>query len=252
MITTKYNFKQRMRQKYPDITFTPVYGTNAYLFNKELDAVDMYNYSVTQLTNGQYLCFIGSRPQLEIITALNNGEPVNKRTAAYAPSTFASFETYLQNNGIEPIHRTHIQDQSANEALFTDREGWNTKRNWYMYELPKGALTPHPQTPTITTENGTIVLMIKASTSSYVSKKKLFMQKFTRMQPLYEQIVAACAVEDWDHAADLCSQYATIQFEHDLKVKDTDKLKEAYANGTLRVYTREPENFEVAQDDQTL
>lgn len=252
MITTKYNFKQRMRQKYPDITFTPVYGTNAYLFNKELDAVDMYNYSVTQLANGQYLCFVGSKPQLEIITALNNGLAISRRTAAYAPSTFASFETYLQQHDIEPIHRTHIQDQSANEALFTDKPEWNTKRNWYMYELPKNAITPHPQTPMIETENGTVVLLIKASTSSYISKKKLFMQKFTRMQPLYEQIVAACAVEDWDHAAELCSQYATIQFEHTLRVKDINAMKEAYTNGLLRVYTREIESFEVAQDDEAL
>ena len=51
MITTKYNFKQRMSKKYPNIVFTPVYGTSAYLFNKELNPVDMYEYNVTQLSN---------------------------------------------------------------------------------------------------------------------------------------------------------------------------------------------------------
>ena len=47
MITTKYNFKQRMSKKYPNIVFMPVYGTSAYLFNKELSPVGMYEYNVT-------------------------------------------------------------------------------------------------------------------------------------------------------------------------------------------------------------
>jgi hypothetical protein len=38
MITTKYNFKQRMSKKYPNISFIPIYGTNAYMFDKELAA----------------------------------------------------------------------------------------------------------------------------------------------------------------------------------------------------------------------
>ena len=46
MITTKYNFKQWFRKKYPDIILIPIYGTAAYIFDKELDAIDMYEYNV--------------------------------------------------------------------------------------------------------------------------------------------------------------------------------------------------------------
>ena len=258
MITTKYNFKQRMSKKYPDIAFIPIYGTNAYMFDKELDAVDMYEYNVTQLTNGKYVCFIGSislQLRIDTIKQLNEGKtPATGKRSYYAPTTFTTFESYLLSKGVQYIHRTHIQEQSANEALFTDKDdpAWGVKRNWYMYEIPKDSVVPNPATPYIETENGTMVLLIKSSNSTYISKKKLFMQKFTRMQPIYEQIIAACATEDWERAVYLCNQYVSIQFDQTLSVKDIGAMKEAYANGLLRVYTRTLENFEVAQDDETL
>lgn len=258
MITTKYNFKQRMSKKYPDISFIPVYGTNAYMFDKELDAVDMYEYNVTQLTNGKYVCFIGSIPmrlRMDTVKQLNEGKsPHTGKRSYYAPTTFTTFESYLLSKGVQYIHRTHIQEQSANEALFQENQdpAWGIKRNWYMYEIPKDSIVPNPATPYIETENGTMVLLIKSSNSTYVSKKKLFMQKFTRMQPIYEQIIAACATEDWDRASILCSQYVSIQFDQTLTVKDIEAMKEAYANGLLRIYTRTLENFEVAQDDEAL
>lgn len=258
MITTKYNFKQHMSKKYPNIIFIPVYGTSAYLFDKELDPVDMYEYNVTQLTNGQYICFVGTVPlqlRIDTVKLLNEGKtPATGKRAPYAPTTFATFESYLLSKNIQYIHRTHIQDQTANEALFTENQdpAWNTKRNWYMYEFEKGVIKPNPMSPIRETEDNHVVILVKASTSSYISKKKLFMQKFTRMQPIYEQVIAACATEDWERAVILCSQYASIQFDQTLKVKDIEAMKEAYANGLLRLYTRTLENFEVASDDETL
>lgn len=259
MITTKYNFKQRMSKKYPNIVFTPVYGTSAYLFNKELNPVDMYEYNVTQLANGQYICFVGQTSVTTvkgIIEAINSGQPLlGRRESPYAPTTFTTFESFIQRKGIQIIHRTHIQDQSANEALFTDKDdaAWNTKRCWYMYEIDaKAPVTLNPTTPCIETESGTRVFLIKSSHNNYISKKKLFMQKFTRMQPLYDQLIAACATEDWERAQGLCEQYVSIQFDQSLKVREAEAMKEAYNDGTLRLYTRNIENFEVASDDEVL
>ena len=258
MITTKYNFKQRMSKKYPNIIFTPVYGTSAYLFNKELDAVDMYEYNVQQLANGQYICFVGTNDTELIATTIkqfNNGTiPLTRRETPYAPTTFTTFEAYLSRKAITAIHRTHVQEQSANEALFQNNEDptWNVKRNWYMYEFDKNTpLVFNPQTPVLETDNSKVVL-IKASNSSYISKKKLFMQRFTRMQPLYDQLIAACATSDMERAQALCEQYVSIQFDQTLKVRNIEQLKEAYTNGLLRLYTRNIENFEVATTDETL
>lgn len=258
MITTKYNFKQRMSKKYPDIIFTPVYGTSAYLFNKELDPVDMYEYNVQQLANGQYICFVGITDAdtiAETIKQFNSGTvPLTRRETPYAPTTFTTFEAYIQRHAITAIHRTHVQEQSANEALFTDKSDptWNVKRNWYMYEFSKDTpLVFNPQTPVLETDNSKVVL-IKASNSSYVSKKKLFMQRFTRMQPLYDQLIAALATADDERAQSLCEQYVSIQFDQPMTIKDIEQLKEAYANGLLRLYTRNIKNFEVAQNDETL
>ena len=259
MITTKYNFKQRMSKKYPDVVFTPVYGTSAYLFNKELNPIDMYEYNVTQLANGQYICFVGQtsvNTVKGIIEALNSGQPlISRRESPYAPTTFTTFESYIQRKGLQIIHRTHIQDQTANEALFTDKDdaAWNTKRCWYMYEIDANApLTLNPTTPCIETESGTRVFLIKSSHNNYISKKKLFIQKFTRMQPLYDQLIAACATGEDEKAVGLCEQYVSIQFDKPLKLKDEAAMKEAYADGTLRLYTRNIENFEVASDDEVL
>ena len=258
MITTKYNFKQRMSRKYPDIIFTPVYGTSAYLFNKELDAVDMYEYNVQQLANGQYICFVGANDSttiVEMIKQFNSGKvPLTRRETPYAPTTFTTFESYLQRHAITPIHRTHIQEQTANEALFQNTldPTWNVRRNWYMYEFDKDTpLVFNPVSPVLVTDNSKVVL-IKASNSSYISKKKLFMQRFARMQPLYDQLIAALAVGDDERAVSLCEQYVSIQFDQSMTVKDKEALKEAYANGLLRLYTRNIENFEVAPDDETL
>lgn len=258
MITTKYNFKQRMSKKYPDIIFTPVYGTSAYLFNKELDPVDMYEYNVQQLANGQYICFVGITDAdtiAETIKQFNSGTvPLTRRETPYAPTTFTTFEAYIQRHAITAIHRTHVQEQSANEALFTDKSDptWNVKRNWYMYEFSKDTpLVFNPQAPVLETDNSKVVL-IKASNSSYVSKKKLFMQRFTRMQPLYDQLIAALATADDERAQSLCEQYVSIQFDQPMTIKDIEQLKEAYANGLLRLYTRNIKNFEVAQNDETL
>ena len=122
-----------------------------------------------------------------------------------------------------------------------------------MYEVDVNTpLTLNPATPYVETENGTRVFLIKSSHNNYVSKKKLFMQKFTRMQPIYDQLIAACATKEWDKAQSLCEQYVSIQFDQTMVVKDMEQLKEAYEDGTLRLYTRIIENFEVASEDEVL
>ena len=260
MITTKYNFRQWLKKKYPDIIPTPVYGTSAYILNKALEPIDMYQYNVQQLANGRYIVFIGvnySEQYIrELMSNINNGtlQQSKRPPAPFAPTTFSAFEHYLEQKGIEPIHRTHIQDQTANEALFTesDEPGWNSRRNWYMYELEKGSIELNPASPYRETENNTIVVLIKCATSSYVSKKKLFAQKFVLMQPLYEQLVASLATADDNRAVELCNQYVSIQFDQELKVKNIEDMKEAYKDGLLRMYTCKVENFEVASDDETL
>ena len=78
------------------------------------------------------------------------------------------------------------------------------------------------------------------------------MRKFATMQPLYEQLVAAMAKEDYEQAEQLCSNYASVQFEKQLKVKDIEMMKEAYANGILSLFTRNIENFEVETSDTTF
>ena len=121
-----------------------------------------------------------------------------------------------------------------------------------MYEFDKAvSIVFNPQTPVLETDNSKVVL-ITASNSSSISKTKLFMQRFTRMQPLYDQLIAALAVGDDERAQALCEQYVSIQFDQTLKLKDREAMKEAYANGLLRLYKRNIENFEVAQNDETL
>lgn len=259
MIKTKYNFKQHMARKYPDIAFVPVYGTSAYVFNKELEPIDMYEYNVQQLTNGQYVVFIGINDFSYIEAALKQLNTMgtisgHRPPALFAPTTFSTFEKYLAQVDVKPIHRTHIQASTANEALFQNSEepGWNVRRNWYMYELEKDAIKPNPTTPRIDTENGTMVLLIKAASSNYVSKKTLFKQKFALMMPLYDQAVAACATQEWDTATDLVNQYASIQFDQALVIKNIEAMKEAFENGTFRLFVRNLENFEVEAGDEVL
>lgn len=254
MIHTYNNFKQWFQRTYPNATINAVYGLKAYTFNEAMSPLHMYEYNVQQLPNGQYIVFPGATAEdiADIMSTINREGKIPERPKKAVPGTFSAFERYLVARNIRPIHRTYIANATAADTLFvkTDDPVWNIKRSWYMYEF-----TIEPTTglkslfeervdkiPHLLTENGTVVMLIKASHSTYVSKKQLFLQKFATMQPIYEQLIAACATEDWVRAQSLCEQYMSIQFGFTGTV-DVNKMKEAYANGTLMLYTRTQGNL---------
>lgn len=251
MIRTYHNFKQWVNRHYPDITVIPVYGTGAYTLDKPMSPEHMYEYMVQQLPNGQYIVFPGLTAEQvaeQFTSIVKDGVP---RRVTKIPTTFSSFESWIARNQLKPLHRTHVTDISPADAL-GDQSLDHTKGNWYLYEF---SLSPTIKEEDITapyvyTENGTLAILIKTSASGYVSKRQLFMRKFATMQPLYEQLVAACAKEDWDKANELCSNYASVQFEKTLVVKDTEAMKEAYTNGILSLFTRNLENFEVEANNE--
>ncbi|MBO5922652.1 MAG: hypothetical protein J6Q48_09750 [Bacteroidaceae bacterium] len=249
MIRTYHNFKQWVNRHYPDITVTPVYGTGAYTLNKPMSPEHMYEYMVQQLPNGQYIVFPGLTAEQvaeQFTSIVKDGVP---RRVTKVPSTFSSFESWLVRNNIKPLHRTHVTDISAADALHDDTLD-HVKGNWYLYELEAASVKTEDITaPYVKTSSGTVAILIKTSSSGYVSKRQLFMRKFATMQPLYEQLVAAMAKEDYEQAEQLCSNYASVQFEKQLKVKDIEMMKEAYANGILSLFTRNIENFEVETSD---
>ena len=262
MIRTYHNFKQWVRKTYPDIDIRPVYGTGAYTLNKAMSEVDMFLYNVQQLPSGLYIVWPGLSveqimEQYKVI--VQNGTPA--RPEKMIPSTFTSFEAWITKHQLKPLHRTHVTSITAAEALH-DTSLEKVKRNWYLYEFSldparcDGAneLFDRPVTraPFVFTESGSIVIAIKTSNSGYVSMKQLFLQKFTTMQPLLEQAIAACAKEEWVHAAELLSQYASIQFGQEMRIKDMVKMKEAYNDGVLTLYVRSVTNFEVEASDTTF
>ena len=263
MIRTYHNFKQWVRKTYPDIDIRPVYGTGAYTLNKAMSEVDMFLYNVQQLPSGSYIVWPGLNAEqiMEQYKAIvQNGVP--QKPEKMIPSTFTSFEAWITRNGLKPLHRTHVTNISAAAALH-DSSLEKVKRNWYLYEFSldparmDGAnelfATPLvTRAPYVFTESGSIVIAIKTSNSGYVSKKQLFLQKFTTMQPLLEQAIAACAKEEWIHAAELLSNYASIQFGQEMRVKDMVKMKEAYTDGVLTLYVRSVANFEVEAGDTTF
>lgn len=263
MIKTYHNFKQWIKKHYPDIMITPVYGTGAYTLNKALNDIDMFLYNVQQLPSGQYIVWPGLTPEQvmeQYKSIVQNGVPTRPEQAI--PSTFTSFEAWITKHQLKPLHRTHVTGISAAEALH-DTSLEKVKRNWYLYEFSldparmDGAnelfATPLvTRAPYVFTESGSIVIAIKTSNSGYVSKKQLFLQKFATMQPLLEQAIAACAKNEIDRAAELLSQYASIQFGQQMVVADKTKMKEAYDEGIITLYARSIANFELEASDSTF
>lgn len=252
MIRTYHNFKQWVNRHYPNINIMPVYGTGAYIIDKPMNPEHMYEYMVQQLPNGTYIVFPGltaEQIQEQFTSIVQNGVP---RRVTKIPTTFSSFEDWLTRNNIKPLHRTHVTDISPADALH-DSSLDHIKGNWYLYELEAASVkTEDIMAPYVCTSSGTVAILIKTSSSGYVSKRQLFLRKFTTMQPIYEQLVAACAKEDWEQAEQLCGDYASVQFEKQLKVKDTEAMKEAYTDGILSLFTRNPENFEVETSDTSF
>lgn len=260
MIRTFHNFKQWVRKTYPDIDIRPVYGTGAYTLNKAMSTEHMYEYMVQQLPSGLYIVFPGLNAEQvmeQYKSIVQNGTPAKPDTAI--PSTFTSFESWITKHGLKPLHRTHVTSMTAAEALHDDSLE-KVKRNWYLYEFSLAdaatrTLFKQPlvtRAPYVYTESGSVVIAIKTSNSGYVSKRKLFLEKFAMMQPLLEQAIASCAREEWVKAAELLSQYASIQFGEQMRVGDLTKMKEAYDAGVLSLYVRSIANFEVETADTTF
>lgn len=250
MITSKYNFRQWLAKAYPDVIAKPVYGLPAYILSKALEPVHMYEYNIQQLPNGTYIVFIGVLPEdvPQMMAEYNKPRRLIGKGNIMMPTTFASFENWIRRNGKQYMHRTYIQMQTANEALFTHftEPEWNTKGTWYLYEFEHSfdEEQMNPRVPCITTSSGTTALLIKASPSQYVSKKQLFLRKFALMQPLQEQIVVALAQDDDDKAKALAEQFMGIQFDTEGTI-DIDKMKEAYHAGTLNNWLRIRANITV-------
>lgn len=276
MITTKNNFKGYLRKHYPDITAYPIYGQPVYILDKALSDIDNYNYNIQQLPNGKYVAFIGISVQeaTKLFTDLKtNGIPRNSHVTEKktAPTTFSCFEAWLERHNVTPANRTFCNNMTPSECLHSENiescAESQKKGTWYMYELPPYvdngeyfANIPHIVVSNVDNTESLIVL-IKASASRYKSKKQRFLEKFQFMQPIYEKLIAACAVADqcdhseatmkWSEAHSLCIQYMNTQFETEATV-DIDKMKEAYRNGTLGLFVRDPSNMLTESDEETF
>ena len=279
MITTKYNFKLWLHRKYPDITATPIYGMPAYILSKPLNPADNFAYNVQQLPDGRYVVFVGCNPATikQLMQQLKEGVPQTNYRAIRitAPTTFASFQSWLDRNHIVPLNRTFCSNDSV-ANLFKDETQSMEKRAWYMYELPITGINnndtetlfkaiPHMYS-TSTTDGGlkvpVVIVLIKASTSIYKSKKQRFIEKFDLMQPLYEKLIADCAKaqfveergeradDEWNIAVATCNQYMGILFEREGYV-EISALREAAHEGSLGLFTRDPENFVSHEGDPT-
>ena len=264
MITSKNNFKKYLRTRYPDIRAESISGVNAYLLDKPLSPQDMLDYSVMQLEDGKYVVFIGMRYNevIDIFTEMKETGVTTRSMTTKAsiemPTTFTSFQQWLQRNDMVYKHRLFIPHKSIDQCL----QGTNYSNNsnvsdnvpctWYQYEL-EGAIDPLLliHVPYAIVENtdhtqSTIVL-IKASSSTYKSKRQQRLENFNLMQPLYEQIVVACNDSDWERALHLTESYKAIKFQRPQKC-NIEELRKAHELNTLLMYMNKPEEQEVTDD----
>lgn len=279
MITTKYNFKLWLHKKYPHITATPIYGLPAYILSQTMNAQDNFMYNTQQLPDGRYVVFVGCNPATirQLMQQLKEeGVPKAdyRSVRTTAPTTFASFQMWLERHDITPLNRTFCSnDSEAN--LFKDETRSTEKRAWYMYEIPLPLTqqdeekvfenVPHIRSVSTTLEGlkvPVVIVLIKASTSRYKSKKQRFIEKFDLMQPLYEKLIADCAKAqfmeergepadtEWNEAVATCEQYMGILFEREGHV-EISALKEAAHEGSLGLFTRDPERLVSDESDQT-
>lgn len=279
MITTKYNFKLWLHKKYPHITATPIYGLPAYILSQTMNAQDNFMYNTQQLPDGRYVVFVGCNPATirQLMQQLKEeGVPKAdyRSVRTTAPTTFASFQMWLDRHDITPLNRTFCANDSI-ANLFKDETRSTEKRAWYMYEIPLPLPqqdeekvfenVPHIRSVSTTLEGlkvPVVIVLIKASSSRYKSKKQRFIEKFDLMQPLYEKLIADCAkaqvMEDrgepadteWNEAVATCEQYMGILFEREGHV-EISALKEAAHEGSLGLFTRDPERLVSDESDQT-
>lgn len=273
MITTKNNFKGYLRKHYPNINAYPVYGLPMYILDTPLNDIDNYTYNVQPLPNGKHVAFIDVSPAAAtvLLTQLReHGVPSNGHSPERieAPTTFSCFEAWLERHGIRAINRTFCNNMSPQECLHSDCivscSAPQKKGVWYMYELNESEDDGKRfvNIPHITIDD-TLIVLIKASASRYKSKRQRFIEKFQLMQPIYEKLIAACAVADqmdvtldpgasvqWEEARKLCTQYMNIQFETEGNV-DVNEMKEAFRNGTIGLYVRDVSRMHI-EDSETF
>lgn len=266
MITTKNNFKGYLRRKYPNIKAYPVYGLPIYILDQMLNDIDNWTYNLQALPNGKFAVFIGVSVT-EATTLLENlnkeGIPDNshKRERDTAPTTFSCFEAWVERHHEKWFNRTFCNNMSPQECFHSDDilgcDAPLKKGTWYMYELPpylddgkRFMNIPHIIIDDGTKRGDVLIVLIKASASRYKSRRQRLLEKFQFMQPIYEQLIAACATQDWDKALSLCNQYMTMQFEREGSV-DLNKMKEAYTNGTIGLFTRDINNLR-SEDTETF
>lgn len=262
MITTKYNWKQWLHKTYPDVTAVPIYGLNAYILSKPLEPVHMFEYNIQTLKNGQYVVFVGT-PVSEIPALLKklNTEGIQgtrpHNEGLCNPTTFSSFEKWLNRHDIKYKYRTYSGNTTANTLLGSAKEdpAWNRHGNWYIYEFAQDTVEEskiNPVTPYLKTENNTVVLLIKAPAQIYVSKRQRFLKHFELMQPIYEQLVVALSKDDTETATSLVNQYASMQFDRTMVLNSYDDMKEAYNEGILTLFVKNIANFTAQEDDTIL
>lgn len=279
MITTKYNFKLWIHKKYPHITATPIYGLPAYILSQTMSAQDNFVYNTQQLPDGRYVVFVGCNPATirQLMQQLKEeGVPKAdyRSIRTTAPTTFASFQMWLERHDITPLNRTFCANDSI-ANLFKDETQSKEKRAWYMYEIPLPLPqqneekvfenVPHIHSVSTTLEGlkvPVVIVLIKASSSRYKSKKQRFIEKFDLMQPLYEKLIVDCtkaqvmedrgepADTEWNEAVATCEQYMGILFEREGHV-EIKALKEAAHEGSLGLFTRDPERLVSDESDQT-
>lgn len=265
MITTKNNFRSYLRKHYPNINAYPIFGTPAYVLDKQMSDLDNYIYNLQSLPNGKFVVFIGVTIEeaTNLFNKLKSGnipKSSHERNNPTAPTTFSCFEAWLDRNDYKYMNRTFCSNMTPEECFRTENiescAAPRKKGTWYMYELP-GYIDDGKRfenIPHVTLDYGergdVIIVLIKASASVYKSKKQRFLEKFQLMQPLYEQIIVACATGDWEHAQLLCIQYMNIQFDIEGTI-DIEKIKEAYCNGTIGLFLRDPKNMS-KEDVDTL
>lgn len=251
---TKNNLRGYLTRNYANIQLESIYSLPAYFCNIPLSQEDAMKFSQTQLSNGRYVIFSCS-PEMasSLIKGIQEGDMPQKKgrpASKVIPTTFAAFEAYCRRNNINVLHRTYMSDKSIRECLLQEVPGHScdVKRTWYMYEVESLDID-NCVLPYIVSENNTIVVLAKASSSNYVSKRKKLKEKWQTMTPLYEQLIAALVLDKDDEVETLVGMYASNYYEKQCQIKSVPQLKEAYKNGVLTIFLGNRANFSFQTDE---
>ena len=271
MITNRNNFRAYLRRQYPDVIPTSINNLPLLLIDKPLSDMDMYQYNIQQLTDGKYIVFFGISPgeAKELFLQIKQDPHMltqTRRNTLIVPTTFVAVENWLDRHNILYKERTYCANKTPQEILDPLHEDGHLVKGtaaplqpgtWYLYDLNTEDFDEEQlcQVPHVVIDNR-LMLLAKASSSHYKSKRQRFLDKFQFMMPLYEQAISSCATacekerndekaeDDWKRAQYLCVEYMRAQFSiTGTRVIDIDKMKEAYHEGTLSLFLRDPENL---------